>query len=103
MDGRDIGTVVLPNAQVKIFLTASAQERASRRYKEQIERGFDVNYDDILADIKERDYRDENREIAPLKPAADSVYLDTSNNTVEQSVQAVMDIVKEKINQKGDD
>lgn len=98
MDGRDIGTVVLPDAQVKIFLTASAEERANRRYREQIQRGLDVNYDDILADIKERDYRDENREIAPLKPAEDSVYLDTSDCTVEQSIQAVMDIVKDKMN-----
>ena len=97
MDGRDIGTVVLPNAEVKIFLTASAEERANRRYREQVERGLDVNYDDILSDIKERDYRDENREIAPLKPAADSVYLDTSDYTVEQSVEAVMNIVKNKI------
>lgn len=101
MDGRDIGTVVLPNATVKIFLTASAQERANRRYKEQIERGFDVNYDDILADIKERDYRDENREIAPLKPAEDSIYLDTSDNTREESIEAVLKIVKEEINKKG--
>ena len=97
MDGRDIGTVVLPNAEVKIFLTASAEERANRRYREQVERGLDVNYDDILSDIKERDYRDENREIAPLKPAEDSVYLDTSDYTVEQSVEAVMNIVKNKI------
>lgn len=101
MDGRDIGTVVLPNATVKIFLTASAQVRANRRYKEQIERGFDVNYDDILADIKERDYRDENREIAPLKPAEDSIYLDTSDNTREESIEAVLKIVKEEIKKKG--
>ncbi len=97
MDGRDIGTVVLPNAQVKIFLTASAEERAKRRYKEQIERGLDVSFDEILADIKERDYRDENREIAPLKPAEDSILVDTSNLNIEQSVQAVIDTVKSKI------
>ncbi len=97
MDGRDIGTVVLPDAQVKIFLTASAQERAKRRYKEQVERGLDVNFDDILADIKERDYRDEHREIAPLKPAKDSVLVDTSNMNIEQSVKAVIDTVKSKI------
>ena len=93
MDGRDIGTVVLPNATVKIFLTASAEERANRRYLEQKERGYDVNYDDILADIKERDYRDMNREIAPLKCADDAIYLDTSPNTREQSIQAVLDII----------
>ena len=97
MDGRDIGTVVLPDAQVKIFLTASAQERAKRRYKEQVERGLDVNFDDILADIKERDYRDEHREIAPLKPAKDSILVDTSNMNIEQSVKAVIDTVKSKI------
>ncbi|MBQ7128418.1 MAG: (d)CMP kinase, partial [Clostridia bacterium] len=97
MDGRDIGTVVLPNAQVKIFLTASAEVRAKRRYKEQIERGLEVDFDDILADIKERDYRDETREIAPLKPADDSIFVDTSEMTIEQSVQAVIDTVKSKI------
>ncbi len=97
MDGRDIGTVVLPNAQVKIFLTASAEERATRRYEEQIARGLDVKYDEILADIKERDYRGSHREVAPLKPAADSVYLDTTGNTVEQSIQAVVDIIEQKI------
>ncbi len=96
MDGRDIGTVVLPNATVKIFLTASAEERANRRYLEQKERGYDVNYDDILADIKERDYRDMNREIAPLKCADDAIYLDTSPNTVEQSIQAVLDIINQE-------
>ena len=97
MDGRDIGTVVLPDAKVKIFLTASAEERANRRYKEQIERGLDVKYEDILADIKERDYRDENREVAPLKPAKDSIYLDTTGNTLEKSVEEIMKIVRENI------
>ncbi len=98
MDGRDIGTVVLPNATVKIFLTATAEERANRRYLEQKERGYDVNYDDILADIKERDYRDMNREIAPLKCADDAIYLDTSPNTREMSIQAVLDIINKEIN-----
>lgn len=97
MDGRDIGTVVLPDADVKIFLTASAEVRAERRYKEQVERGLKVNFDDILADIKERDYCDENREIAPLKCADDGVYLDSSNQTIEENIQAVIDIINEKI------
>lgn len=97
MDGRDIGTVVLPDADVKIFLTASAEVRAERRYKEQVERGLKVNFDDILTDIKERDYRDENREIAPLKCADDGVYLDSSNQTIEENIQAVIDIINEKI------
>ena len=96
MDGRDIGTVVLPNANVKIFLTASAEVRANRRYKEQIERGLDVDYDSILNDIKERDFRDENREIAPLKCAEDGVYLDSSDFSIEQNVAAVLKIIKEK-------
>lgn len=97
MDGRDIGTVVLPDATVKIFLTASAEERANRRYLEQKERGYDVNYDDILADIKERDYRDMNREIAPLKCADDAIYLDTSPNTREQSIKQVLKIINREI------
>jgi len=97
MDGRDIGTVVLPDATVKIFLTASAEERANRRYLEQKERGYDVNYDDILADIKERDYRDMNREIAPLKCADDAIYLDTSPNTREQSIKQVLEIINREI------
>ena len=98
MDGRDIGTVVLPNAEVKIFLTASAEERANRRYKEQVERGLEVNYDEILKDIKDRDYRDEHREIAPLKCADDGVFLDTSDYNIEQSADAVIKIINEKIN-----
>ncbi len=102
MDGRDIGTVVLPDAEVKIFLTASPEVRANRRYKEQVERGLDVNYDEILADIKERDYRDENREIAPLKCADDGVYLDSSNFSIEENVDEVLKIVDEKIKEKGD-
>ena len=69
MDGRDIGTVVLPDAQVKIFLTASPEARAQRRYKELLEKGMDVNYEDILSDVKQRDYNDSHRATAPLKPA----------------------------------
>ena len=101
MDGRDIGTVVLPNATIKIFLTASAEERANRRFAEQKERGYDVNYDDILADIKERDYRDMNREIAPLKCADDAIYLDTSPNTRDMSIKQVLDIINKELKNKG--
>lgn len=96
MDGRDIGTVVLPNAKVKIFLTASAEERANRRYKEQIERGIKVNYADVLKDIKERDYRDEHRSAAPLKCADDAVSLDTSDYDIEQSINAILTIIDQK-------
>ena len=76
MDGRDIGTVVLPNADVKIFLTASVEERATRRYKEMLEKGESADYDDILEDIKKRDYQDSHREIAPLKQADDAIFVD---------------------------
>lgn len=96
MDGRDIGTVVLPDAQVKIFLTAAPEARAGRRYKELIEKGMDVNYEDILKDVIERDNFDMNREIAPLKPAEDSVTVDTTELDFEQSVEAVISVIKEK-------
>lgn len=97
MDGRDIGTVVLPDAQVKIFLTASPECRADRRYKELTEKGVQVNYDDVLSDIVKRDYNDSHRAVAPLKPAEDSVILDTSGFELEQSIKAIMDIIKEKV------
>ncbi len=96
MDGRDIGTVILPNAQVKIFMTASAEERANRRYKELIERGQDVDYYDILRDINQRDYNDSHRDTAPLKKAEDAVELDTSNMSIEEAVQAVCGIIERK-------
>ena len=95
MDGRDIGTVVLPDAKVKIFLTASPEARAQRRYKELLEKGMDVNYDDILRDVAERDYNDTHREIAPLKPAEGSVTVDTTALDFEQSVEAIINVIKE--------
>lgn len=98
MDGRDIGTVVLPEAKVKIFLTASPECRAERRYKELCQKGVEVNYDDVLNDIVKRDYNDSHRAVAPLKPAEDSVYLDTSELDLQQSIDAVINIIKEKIN-----
>ena len=97
MDGRDIGTVVLPDAQVKIFLTASPEARAQRRYEELIEKGMDVTFDDVLADMKQRDYNDSHRAIAPLKPADDAILLDTSGNTLEQSVELVTRTIREKM------
>lgn len=95
MDGRDIGTVVLPDAQVKIFLTASPEIRAKRRYDELIEKGQQVNFDDVLADVIERDYNDSHREIAPLKPAEDSKLADTSNLTLEESIELIINIIEE--------
>ena len=95
MDGRDIGTVVLPDAEVKIFLTASPEIRAKRRYDELIEKGQDVKYEDVLADVIERDYNDSHREIAPLKPAEDSHLADTSGLTLEESINLIINIIKE--------
>lgn len=97
MDGRDIGTVVLPDAKVKIFLTASPEERATRRYKELIEKGNDVKYEDVLSELIERDYNDSHREIAPLRPAEDSVTLDTTGLTLEESINEIIRIIKEKM------
>lgn len=96
MDGRDIGTVVLPNADVKIFLTASAEERANRRYKELIEKGSQVKYDDVLKEMIERDYQDSHRKIAPLKPADDAIILDTTEKTLEEVILDIKKIVEEK-------
>ena len=97
MDGRDIGTVVLPNAQVKIFLTASVSERAMRRYKELTLKGMDVELSQIEEDIKIRDYNDSHREIAPLKPAPDSVTADTTGKKLEESAEMVVNIIKGKL------
>ena len=97
MDGRDIGTVVLPDAQVKIFLTASAEKRAERRYKEQIDKGdHSQTYEQVLEAVIQRDYNDSHRAIAPLKQAEDSVLADTSELDLEQSVQLIKDIIREK-------
>ncbi|MBR6580531.1 MAG: (d)CMP kinase [Ruminococcus sp.] len=97
MDGRDIGTVVLPNADVKIFLTASAEERANRRYKELSEKPDCPTYEEILKDIIERDYNDMNRETAPLKQAEDAVLVDTTELTLEQSAAKIAEIIKERV------
>lgn len=97
MDGRDIGTVVLPNAQVKIFLTATPEIRAKRRYKELCEKGMDVKYDDILQDVITRDYNDSHRKTAPLKPAEGCVFVDTSELDFEQSVEKIISVIKENI------
>lgn len=100
MDGRDIGTVVLPNATVKIFLTASAEVRAERRYKELCEKGQTVTYEQIYGDMVKRDYDDMHRETAPLKQAEDAVLADTTSLDFEQSLQLILDIVKKGIAEK---
>lgn len=97
MDGRDIGTVVLPDAKIKIFLTASAEERAKRRYKELVERGSKDTYEEVLADLQKRDYQDSHREIAPLKPAEDSVIVDTSDYNFDEAKNIIVNIIKERI------
>ena len=97
MDGRDIGTVVLPDAQVKIFLTASPEARARRRFDELIGKGMDVKFEDVLADMIQRDYNDSHRAIAPLKPAQDAILLDTSGNTLEESVDLVTSTIREHL------
>lgn len=97
MDGRDIGTVVLPDAKVKIFLTASPEARAQRRYKELCEKGMDVKYEDILKDVITRDYNDSHRETAPLKPAEGCFMVDTTELDFEQSVEKIISVIKENI------
>ncbi len=98
MDGRDIGTEVLPNAQVKIYLTAGAEIRALRRYEELRQKGVQGNLDQIQADIEQRDYRDMHREISPLVQAEDAVYLDTSHMQIPEVVETVLKLCKERQN-----
>ncbi|MEE3438347.1 MULTISPECIES: (d)CMP kinase [Ruminococcus] len=97
MDGRDIGTVVLPDAKIKIFLTASPEKRAMRRHKENIEKGIDSTYEEVLKDVNQRDYQDSHREIAPLKPAEDSVLVDTSDYDFEGSKELLLRVIKERM------
>ncbi len=94
MDGRDIGTVVLPDADVKVYLTASVEVRAQRRYKELLEKGQEADLEKIKKDIEERDYRDMNRDIAPLRQAEDAILVDSSNMTIEENVQAILALIK---------
>ena len=97
MDGRDIGTVVLPDADLKIYLTASAEARAQRRYLELQEKNVDTKFEDVLKDIIQRDYQDMHREIAPLKKAEDAVELDTSELTFDESFEALCGIISQQI------
>lgn len=94
MDGRDIGTCVLPDADVKVYLTASVETRAKRRYDELVEKGVSCNLDDIARDIAERDHRDMTRETAPLKQAEDAILVDSSDMTIEEVVKTISDLCK---------
>lgn len=97
MDGRDIGTYVLPNAHVKIFQIATVETRAQRRYKENMEKGIQCTYEDIENDVRKRDRIDSGRAFAPLKPAEDSILLDTSNLSIDEVVDAIINIIKARI------
>ena len=97
MDGRDIGTVILPNAQVKVYLTASVEVRADRRYKELVEKGLEADLEKIKKDIEERDYRDMNRDIAPLRQAEDATLVDSSYLTIEESAAMIMSLIDKKM------
>lgn len=100
MDGRDIGTVILPDAKIKIFLTASAESRAKRRFDELQAKGDPATYEEVLADMIKRDYDDSHRAIAPLKQAEDAIPVDTSGETLEQSVAKMKEIVYNKLNEE---
>ena len=97
MDGRDIGSYVLPNADVKIFQIANVETRAKRRYLENIEKKIDCSYESVLAELKKRDYIDSHRDFAPLKKASDAIELDTSNMTIEEVVNEVLNIINKKV------
>jgi cytidylate kinase len=96
MDGRDIGTVILPDADVKIFMFASNEARAKRRYRELTAKGVEVRYEDVLNEMIERDNNDKNRDVAPAVPAADAIMLDNSDMSVDENIDAVLNIIKEK-------
>ena len=97
MDGRDIGTVVLPGADVKLFLTASAQDRARRRFAELQQRGQETDYETVLRDIRKRDENDTRRAAAPLRQAEDALLVDTTGNTLEESFQVLLQTIKERL------
>ena len=96
MEGRDIGTNVFPNADVKIYLDASPEERAERRFRQNKANGIDIPFEEILKNVKERDYIDSHREIAPLTKAPDAVYIDSTGMTIEEEAQAVIKVINEK-------
>lgn len=96
MEGRDIGTVVFPHADVKVFLDCSVEERAKRRYKQDLEKGIQTTYEEVLESIKERHKLETEREIAPLVQAPDAVYIDSTNMTIEEETNAVIKVIEEK-------
>ena len=100
MDGRDIGTVILPDATVKIFMTASPEGRAKRRYKELLEKGIETTYEDVLSDMIERDRNDSTRDVAPAVPAEDAIHFDNSADGIEQSVAELIEIIDKAIEAK---
>lgn len=97
MDGRDIGTVVLPHATLKIFLTASVEERAQRRYKEYVQKGEKPCLETLKVEIKERDYQDSHRKISPLKKAEDAIEVDTTYMTIDEIVKQIIDLLKRRL------
>ncbi len=97
MDGRDAGTFVLPDAEIKLFLTASTEDRAQRRYEELIQKGIEVTYEDVLSDVKKRDKNDSSRAISPLRPADDAIIFDSSGNTFDETFEELYNILKEKV------
>lgn len=97
MDGRDIGTTVFPDADVKLFITASAEERAKRRYKELIEKGTIVSFEEVLANINERDYLDSHREVSPLRKAEDAIEIDNGNISIQETFDIALQIVRNKM------
>lgn len=101
MEGRDIGTVVFPNADVKIFLDCSLEERAKRRYKQNVERGLNTPYEEVLSELIKRHKLETEREVAPLIQAEDAIYLDSSNLNIEEVTKETIRIIKEQLNKKG--
>ena len=101
MDGRDIGTHILPDAELKIYLTASVEERARRRYLELTQKGETCSFEEIRKDIEDRDWRDMHRETAPLRQAEDAVYLDTSDMTLEEVVAKITSLARERLEETG--
>ncbi len=99
-DGRDMGTIVFPQAALKIYLTASAEERAQRRYKQLKDKGIDANLSTLVEELRVRDERDMNRKTAPLKPASDAIIIDTSDLSIQQVIEEVMNLVAHKVNQR---
>ncbi|MDG6897102.1 cytidylate kinase [Actinobacillus delphinicola] len=98
-DGRDMGTVVFPNAQIKLFLDASAEERAKRRYKQLQSKGINGNFAQILTEIQERDFRDRNRAVAPLKPAEDALLLDSTTLSIDEVIQQALSFIQQKLSE----